>query len=139
MIYITPNLSLDDNEVTFDYIRASGPGGQNVNKVSTAVQMRYDLRNSLSLPPEVKQRLEWLAAGRLTTEGILLIEAKRFRTQEQNRADALARLTSLIQKALEVPKKRRATRPTLSSQNERLQSKQRRGQIKKLRGSSSEE
>ena len=135
MIEITPTLSLDDNEVTLDFIRASGPGGQNVNKVATAVQLRFDLRNSPSLPADAKERLVKLAGSRMTDEGVLLIEAKRYRTQEQNRADALLRLTALIQKALLAPKRRRATRPTMASKTERLQSKKRRGEVKKLRRS----
>jgi ribosome-associated protein len=130
MIEITPTLSLDESEISLDFIRASGPGGQNVNKVATAVQLRFDLRNSPSLPADVKERLVKLAGNRMTDEGFLLIEAKRYRTQEQNRADALLRLTALIQKALHVPKRRRATRPTLASKTERLQSKKRRGEIK---------
>lgn len=135
MIEITPTLHLDDSEISLEFIRASGPGGQNVNKVATAVQLRFDLRNSPSLPEDVKERLTKLAGNRLTDEGILLIEAKRYRTQEQNRADAILRLTELIQKALKPPKKRRATRPTLASQAERVQTKRWRGEIKKLRRS----
>jgi ribosome-associated protein len=135
MIEITPTLHLDDSEISLEFIRASGPGGQNVNKVSTAVQLRFDLRNSPSLPVEVKERLAKLAGSRITDEGILLIEAKNYRTQEQNRADALLRLTELIQKALKTPKKRRATKPTLASQADRVQTKRRRGEIKKLRRS----
>ena len=130
MIEITPTLNLDDNEISLDFIRASGPGGQNVNKVATAVQLRFDLRNSPSLSAEVKERLSKLAGSRLTDDGILLIEAKRYRTQEQNRADAILRLTALIQKALQAPKKRRATKPTLASKTERIQAKKRRGEIK---------
>ena len=130
MIEITPTLSLDDSEVSLDFIRSSGPGGQNVNKVATAVQLRFDLRNSPSLPADVKERLVKLAGNRMTDEGFLLIEAKRYRTQEQNRADAILRLTALIQKALVAPKKRRATRPTLASKTERIQTKKRRGEIK---------
>ena len=139
MIEITPAVKIEDSEITLDYIRASGPGGQNVNKVSTAVQLRFDLRNSPSLPLEVKERLTRLAAGRITDEGFLLIEAKRFRTQEQNRVDAITRLAALIQKSLEVPKKRRATRPTLASKTQRLQSKKKHGEVKKLRRSHIEE
>lgn len=139
MLVISPTLVLQDSEISLDFIRASGPGGQNVNKVSTAVQLRFDLRNSNSLPPEVKDRLARLAAGRLTDEGILLIEAKRTRSQEQNRADALLRLTTLIQRALIPPKERRATRPSLASKIERIQSKKRRGEVKKLRRSVADE
>jgi len=98
MIEITPTLSLDDSEVTLDFIRSSGPGGQNVNKVATAVQLRFDLRSSPSLPADAKERLVKLAGSRMTDEGFLLIEAKRYRTQEQNRADAILRLAALIQK-----------------------------------------
>ena len=130
MIEITPTLNLDDSEVTLDFIRASGPGGQNVNKVATAVQLRFDLRNSSSLPADAKERLVKLAGSRVTDEGFLLIEAKRYRTQEHNRADAILRLTTLIQKALVAPKRRRATRPTLASKTERIQTKKRRGEIK---------
>jgi ribosome-associated protein len=133
MIVINSNISIEDKEVTLDFIRASGPGGQNVNKVATAVQLRFDLHNSPSLPSEVKERLARLASGHLTDDGILLIEAKRYRTQEQNRADAIQRLTVLIQKSLVAPKKRYPTRPTITSKNERIQSKKRRGETKKLR------
>jgi ribosome-associated protein len=135
MIEISPTLSLDDSEVTLDFVRSSGPGGQNVNKVATAVQLRFNLRSSPSLPADVKERLVKLAGSRMTDEGFLLIEAKRYRTQEQNRADAILRLAALIQKSLTAPKKRRATRPTLASKTERLQSKKRRGEVKKLRRS----
>lgn len=133
MIEITPHLSLDDNEISLEFIRASGPGGQNVNKVATAVQLRFDLRNSPSLSADVKERLVKLAGSRMTDEGFLLIEAKRYRTQEQNRLDAISRLAALIQKALAAPKKRHATRPTLASKTERIQSKKRHGELKKNR------
>jgi len=133
MIAITPTLSLDDSEVQLEFVRAAGPGGQNVNKVATAVHLRFDVRHSPSLPPEVKARLVKLAGSRVTGEGVLVIEAKRYRSQEQNRLDAIRRLTALIQKALVAPKKRTATRPTLASQQRRLQTKQRRSQVKRSR------
>jgi len=133
MIEITPSLSLEESEISLDFVRSSGPGGQNVNKVSTAVQLRFDLRNSASLPDDVKERLMRLAGSRMTDEGFLLIDAHRHRTQEQNREDALQRLTELIRKALYTPKKRRATRPSLASQTKRIQSKKRHGETKKLR------
>lgn len=134
MLQITPFLSIPDSELTFDFIRASGPGGQNVNKVATAVQMRFDVRRSPSLTEDVKARLVKLAGAKMTGDGVLLIEAKRYRTQEQNRADAELRLAALIQKALVAPKRRRPTRPSLASQARRIESKKRRGEIKKSRG-----
>lgn len=138
MIAITPTLSLDDSEVQLEFVRAAGPGGQNVNKVATAVHLRFDVRRSPSLTPEVKARLVKLAGSRMTAEGILVIEAKRYRSQEQNRLDAIRRLTALIQKALVAPKKRTATRPTLASQQRRLQTKQRRSQVKRSRSNVSD-
>lgn len=134
-IEITPTLSLEDSEIILDFVRSSGPGGQNVNKVSTAVQLRFDVRNSASLPDDVKERLVRLAGSRMTDEGWLLIDAHRFRTQEQNRADGIERLAGLIRSALFVPKKRRATRPTLASKTRRIESKKQRGETKKLRRS----
>jgi len=135
MLEITPSLGIEDSEISLDFVRASGPGGQNVNKVSTAVQLRFDLRSSASLPEDVKERLSKLAGSRMTDDGVLLIEAKRYRTQDQNREDALQRLATLIRSALYVPKKRRATRPSLASQTKRIQTKKRHGETKKLRRS----
>jgi ribosome-associated protein len=132
MIENTPSFSLDENELQFAYIRSSGPGGQNVNKVATAVQLRFDIHQS-SLPQEAKERLRSIAANRITAEGELLIEAKRFRTQEQNREDALHRLADLLRRAFEKPKARRKTRPTAASQEKRLKEKKQKGEIKKTR------
>jgi ribosome-associated protein len=124
---------LGANEVAFEFYRSSGPGGQNVNKVSTAVRLRFDLRRSQVLPDEVKARLARLAGRRLTEAGVLVIEAQRFRTQEGNRADAMARLLELIRRAQEPPRERRATRPTAGSQERRLRAKKRRGAVKRVR------
>jgi ribosome-associated protein len=134
MIEISPSVQIDENELQIDFIRASGPGGQNVNKVATAAQLRYDLRAS-SLPEDVKARLIHLAGKRVTNDGTLLIEAKRFRTQEQNREDAIQRLVELVRKALVAPTRRRKTQPTRASKEERLKEKKRRGEVKKIRQS----
>src|SRR5690242_12409869 len=130
---ITPTLSLDPGELTISFIRASGPGGQNVNKVSTAAQLRFNLMASPSLPAPVKSRAKVLAGTRLTTEGEIVITADRFRTQALNRDDAIARLLELLREAAIPPKPRRATRPTLASKTRRLESKSKRGGVKKLR------
>jgi ribosome-associated protein len=138
MLQITPFLSIPDSELILDFVRSSGPGGQNVNKVATAAQLRFDVRNSPSLPEEVKARLTRLAGSKMTQDGILIIEAKRYRTQEQNRLDAQQRLVTLIQKALVRPKERRSTRPSAASQARRIESKKRRGKIKRSRTSTGE-
>jgi ribosome-associated protein len=132
MIEINPSLQIDEREVQIDFVRASGPGGQNVNKVATAVQLRFDV-NSSSLPDEAKARLVHLAGNRLTSEGVLLIEAKRFRTQEQNREDAFQRFVELVRKSLVKPKARKRTKPTQASKEKRLKVKKKRGEIKKMR------
>jgi ribosome-associated protein len=133
MIRITPHISIDEGELEERFVRASGPGGQNVNKLSSAVQLRFDVRHSPSLPDDVRVRLERLAGRRLTREGVLVIIAQRHRTQERNRADALERLVELIQRAAVAPVPRRATKPTRSSRERRLESKKRRSSIKGLR------
>lgn len=133
MLSITPSISIEDSELHETFVRASGPGGQNVNKVATAVQLRFDVRNSPSLPTTVRERLLQLAANRINAESILLIEAKRFRTQEQNREDARNRLAALIQKALTPPKPRKATRPSRAAKQRRVDEKRKRGQTKSLR------
>jgi ribosome-associated protein len=134
MIQVTHSIAIDEAELQESFIRASGPGGQNVNKVESAVQLRFDVRNSPSLPEDVKARLERLAGSRLTNDGVLIITAQRFRTQDRNREDAQARLVDLIRQATERPKPRRPTRPTLASKKRRLEAKGRRSEIKKGRG-----
>lgn len=139
MIEITPSIQIDENELQMDFVRASGPGGQNVNKVATSVQLRFDVRNSPSLGAEIKERLIKLAGSRMTTDGILVLEAKRFRTQEQNRADALLRLTALIRQAQQAPKPRKKTRPSAASRAARVTAKKHRGAIKRTRQAGPEE
>lgn len=133
MIPITASITLDEREIQENFVRASGPGGQNVNKVSTAVQLRFDVARSPSLPETVRARLTALAGRRMTNDGVLIIEAERFRSQKRNREDALQRLVALILEATEIDPPRYATRPTLASKKRRLESKQRRGDTKRLR------
>ena len=134
MIRINDHLSLDEGEITESFIRASGPGGQNVNKLATAVQLRFDVRHSPSLSHEVRARLERLAGNRLTRDGVLVITAQRHRTQERNREDARERLIALIRQAAVRPKPRRPTRPTAASRERRIEGKKRRAGVKRLRG-----
>jgi len=139
MIEITSSVKLEDSEIRYDFIRSSGPGGQNVNKVATSVQLRFDVRNTPSLGQDVKARLIKLAGNRVTEDGILIIEAKRYRTQEQNRFDALERLAGLIRKALPAPRLRRPTRPTVTARAARLSDKRKRGATKRIRQYNPEE
>ena len=133
MIHITSTIAIDESEIQQDFIRASGPGGQNVNKATTAVQLRFDVVNSPSLPDDVRERVISLAGRRIGEHGVLIIDARRFRTQGRNRQDAIDRLVELIRKAAQVPKVRRKTRSTLASKMRRLESKHRRAVTKRLR------
>ncbi len=132
-IPITPQISIDDSELHEEFVRSSGPGGQNVNKVATAVQLYFDVLHSPSLPEDVRQRLVRIAGRRINREGILVVDARRFRTQEQNRQDALNRLVELIRQAAHKPKARRRTKPTLASRERRLENKRRKSETKKMR------
>jgi len=133
MIRINTRIAIDEREIGETFVRASGPGGQNVNKLSTAVQLRFDVRGSPSLPGDVKARLERLAGTRLTRDGVLVITAQRHRTQARNRQDALDRLVDLIRRAATPPVPRRATKPTAASRERRIEGKKHRGGIKRLR------
>jgi ribosome-associated protein len=126
-------MNIDPRELEFEYYKSPGPGGQNVNKVSTAVRLRFDVRGSASLVQDVKDRLTRLAGNRVTVDGILIIEAHRHRTREQNQQDAISRLEALLERAARPPKRRRATRPTKTSVEKRLETKRRRSQVKRGR------
>ncbi|MBV7331395.1 aminoacyl-tRNA hydrolase [Chloroflexi bacterium TSY] len=130
---ITPKLSIDEDELTFTFVRSSGPGGQNVNKVSTAVQLRFDLMHSPSLPLAIRQRAAKLAGRRLTEDGILVLTSRQHRTQSQNRARVISQLIDLLRAAAKPPKPRRKTKPTAASRERRLAKKQRRSEIKRNR------
>ena len=134
MLRIARDLSIDENDLDISFVRASGPGGQNVNKLSTAVQLRYDTRR-LTVPEDAAARMERLAGQRMTKDGVIVIHAQRFRTQERNRSDAIERLVELLREAMIRPVPRRATRPTLASKKRRLDGKKRRSDIKAKRGS----
>jgi ribosome-associated protein len=131
---VTAGVEIPDSDVTLSFVRSSGPGGQNVNKVASAVQLRFDLQRSTALAPEVKARLRALSGRRLTSEGAILIIARNHRTQESNRREAEARLTDLIKRALIPPKLRKATKPTRAARERRLEQKTQRRRTKRLRG-----
>lgn len=133
MIFVTPNICIHENEIEEHFIRASGPGGQNVNKVASAVQLRFDVKNSPSLPRDVRNRLISIGGNRITDNGILIIDAQRHRSQERNRKDALDRLIGMIRKASQKPRLRRKTFPTLASKQRRMEGKHQRSRIKKNR------
>jgi ribosome-associated protein len=133
VIEINNEITIPESEIQESFVRASGPGGQHVNRAATAVQLRFDVVNSESLPEPVRERLERLAGHRMTEDGVLIIEAQRYRSQERNRQDAVDRLVALIQKAAQEPKRRRKTRPTKASKERRLEEKRRRSEIKRLR------
>ena len=136
---LNSGLTIQENELIFSFVHSSGPGGQNVNKLATTAKLRFDVRNSSSLTEKMKKRLTSLAGSRMTNDGTLLIVAKRYRTREQNRADALIRLAVLLEKAAIQPKTRLATRPRMTSQINRIATKKKRGAVKKLRKPSGEE
>jgi ribosome-associated protein len=133
MLYITPNISIDEREIREEFVRSSGPGGQNVNKVATAVKLRFNVLCSPSLPDGVRKRLIHLAGSKMNRKGELIIDARRFRTQEKNRKDAMDRLIGLVRKAVEKPKPRFKTKPTRLSREQRLETKHKRSEIKQMR------
>jgi len=134
-IQITPTLALNPGELVFRFVRSPGPGGQNVNKVATAVQLRFDAAHTPSLPDPVRKRLLRLAGRRVSDAGVLILEARRFRSQERNRVDAVARLVRLVRQAAQPPKRRRATQPSASAKRQRLEEKRTRGELKRERRS----
>ena len=133
MIHITDTIMIDEKDIQLDFIRASGPGGQNVNKVSSAVQLRFDAAGCAALSHSIRQRLKKIAGKRMTADGTLIIKAQRNRSQEQNRQDAVERLVALVRQAVQVPKNRRPTKPTSASKKRRLTAKRRRGDLKRHR------
>ena len=133
MIQITKNIAINENDLHWDFVRSSGPGGQNVNKVATAVELRFDVARAQGLPPDVRTRVMGIAGRRLTSEGVLIINARRFRTQERNRADALERLKEIIRSASHAPKKRIKTKPTAGSKVRKAQAKQHKSKVKAMR------